>query len=347
MANEKKKKEDIISKFNEFLGTDNVENLSYTDFLIEQFIGVFKALKEDKQKVLEFIDMIPEFYLNFDKYLLKTNEVNREHYNQIRTFLEYAIKIDKPKTLNSCKSYISNVRTKYPLQLITRNLLIIQDHLSKLTNITSKIPLKEYDKKLWITLQELIENNQKQKFLDYFFDWALKYAYIIEAFLKEYLMLVLKIECIANNEDFGKNYTGDETIGKIMMELEGSKNDMNFIAIRNAVFHANFMMEYKINFEQRKIVFKKLKGKPVEISIKEFVQNYFSIVQTVQTEILCITYFLMSLNRPLIKKTITLWTNTLKKFIEAMKAPSDEEIEKFRVVLKESFKSENPVFFQL
>jgi len=347
MADDPKKEEDIISKFNEFLGTDNVENLSYTDFMIEQIVGVFKSLKEEKHKVLEFFDMIPDFYLNFDKYLLKTNEVNREHYNQIRTFLEHALKIDKSKTLDSCKSYILNVRTKYPIQSVTRNLLIIQDHLSKLTDITSKVPLKEYDKKLWTTLRELIEKNQKQKFLDYFFDWALKYAYIIEAFLKEYLMLVLKIECIANNEEFGKNYTGDETIGKIMMELEGSKNDMNFVAIRNSIFHANFTMEYQINFEQRKIVFKKLKGEPVEITIKEFVQNYFGVVQTVQTEILCITYFLMSLNRPMIKKSITSWTDTLKKFIETMKTPTDEEIEKIQIVLKESFKKDNPVYFQL
>lgn len=347
MAEKPQNDQDILTKFNSFIEGESLESMTYTEFLIEQIIGFFKAVREDKSKALEFIDMIPEFYLNFDKYLLKTNEVHKEHYNTIQSFLKKAVKVNKEATLEACKSYTLNVRSKYPLQSITKNLLIIQDHLSKFVDLTVQIPLKDYDMKLWTTLRELVEKNQRKKFLDYFFDWSLKYAYIIEAYLKEYLLLVLKIECIFADKDFDVIYTGKETIGTILNILEGTEHDMKYVAIRNAVFHANFSMEYRVNFEQRKIVFRKLKGVPEVISIREFVENYFGLIQIVQTEMLALTFFIMSLHRSQMKKSITSVTVFMKKFIDTMKPLSDEEINKLRILFKKQFKEQSPVFFHL
>lgn len=347
MAEKPQNDQDILTKFNSFIEGKSLESMTYTDFLIEHMIGFFKSVGENKKKALEFIDMIPDFYLNFDKYLLKTNEVNKEHYNTIRSFLDEAMKVDKEATLEACKSYLINVRSKYPVQSITKNLLIIQEHLSKFVNLTTQTPLKDYEKRLWTTLRKLVEKNQRNKFLDYFFDWNLKYAYIIEAYLKEYLLLVLKIECIFAKKPFDANYTGNETIGTILNILKGTQHDMKYVAIRNAVFHANFSMEYRVNFEQRKIVFRKLKGKPEVISIREFVENYFGLIQIVQTEMMAPTFFIMSLHRSQMKKSITSMTDFMKKFINTMKPLSDEEINKIQILLKKQFKEQSPIFFDL
>ena len=161
MAEKPQNDQDILTKFNSFIEGKSLESMTYTDFLIEHMIGFFKSVGENKKKALEFIDMIPDFYLNFDKYLLKTNEVNKEHYNTIRSFLDEAMKVDKEATLEACKSYLINVRSKYPVQSITKNLLIIQEHLSKFVNLTTQTPLKDYEKRLWTTLRKLVEKNQR------------------------------------------------------------------------------------------------------------------------------------------------------------------------------------------
>ena len=338
---------DIIHKWNSFLERKSIGNLSYNDFMVEQIVGFFKAIGKDKDKALEFIDMMPDFLLNFDTFLLPTDEIHNEHYNNIRSFLEEATKVNKKATLEACKAYGNRVKSKYPIQSVTNNLLIIQDNLSKLVGLTNEIPLKHYSKQLWNTLRELVEKNQRQKFLDYFFDWCLKYAYIIEAYLKEYLLLVLKIECIFANEDFNEKYTGNETIGTILTILEGSEHDMQLVAIRNAVFHANYSMQYRVDFEKRKIIFRKLKGDPVAISIKEFVGNYFGLIQIVQTELLAVNYFLISLNRSKLEKSISTWTNQIKKIFESMKTLTDEEIEIIRTQLKKQYKDQFRVYFDL
>lgn len=145
----------------------------------------------NKDKLMKFLDIIPEFYLNLDKFFIHTEAVNKDHYIDIINILNLATQVDKVKTINICNEYFQSLETKYPFWKITNNLLIFRDFAPNFYRLISSTPINKFSEEITKILFNMIEDNKEEEFYNYFFDWILKYGYLIEAYIKEYRIFQL------------------------------------------------------------------------------------------------------------------------------------------------------------
>ena len=201
-------------------------------------------------------------------------------------------------------------------------------------------PIKEYSDKFSELLYKMIESNQKDQFQLYFYDWALKFGYLIEAYIKEFLISKLKLKCLINNEDFNSIANKNQTIGQLLKTLE---TDNSLAFMRNAIFHTNFILEYHIDFDQRKIIFKDWEGKTKNLDINEFVGIYFKLYQLIQTEILAHSFFFMRINEKHFKLEFKKLLDFIMKVYENIDLPGslslEDDIDHFNAVLKKILKN--------
>ena len=203
-----------------------------------------------------------------------------------------------------------------------------------------KTPINEFEEKFSKILYEMIENNQKDQFQLYFFDWVLKFGYLIEAYIKEFFISQLKLKCLLNNEDFNKIADNNKTIGQLLNTLE---TDKTLAIIRNAIFHTSFIIDYHIDFNKRKIIFKDWKGKTKKLDINEFVGSYFKLFQLIQTEQLAFSFFIIKINEEQLKLQLQKQIDSILKELENFDIPeslsSDDNLDKFTEELKKILKN--------
>ncbi len=100
------KGEDLPEEF-KFLFKDLIEISESKDLNKISFVDLFTHLAisglemiRNKDKLMKFLDIIPEFYLNLDKFFIHTEAVNKDHYIDIINILNLATQVDKVKTIN-------------------------------------------------------------------------------------------------------------------------------------------------------------------------------------------------------------------------------------------------------
>ncbi len=173
----------------------------------------------------------------------------------------------------------------------------------------------------------------------YFFDWVLKFGYLIEAYLKECLIFQLRINCILHNFNYNKILGKRKTIGRILRKLKGDKTIAHY---RNSIFHADFLLDYKVNFDERKVVFKGESGRKRELKINKFVSTFFSCYQVVYTYLLAIPYFFLKVNKDQIIQNLKHTAEKMKAQLESYNfeknAVSDEEKENIKQQLAKELK---------
>lgn len=134
--------------------------------------------------------------------------------------------------------------------------------------------------------ETMLENRNETLFRHYFFDWVLKFGYLLEGYIKEILIVYLNSICICKNDNLNTyNLVMNElkrrhfTLGAVLTELTkfDSEAPKELAYLRNAIFHTSFMLNYEINFQKRNITFiytEKGVEKEKNMTIGEFI-NYF------------------------------------------------------------------------
>jgi len=336
------KEEDLLEEFEEefeLIFKDLIEISELKDLNKISFVDLFTHLAifglemiRNKEKLMKFLDMIPEFYLNLDKFFIHTEAVNKDHYIDIINILNFATQVDKAKTINICNEYFQSLENKYPFWKITNNLLIFRDFAPNFYRLISSTPLNKFSEEFTKILFKMIEDNEEEEFYNYFFDWILKYGYLIEAYIKEYLIFLLKIRCLLNNEDFNGIAKKNRTVGQLLKTLE---TDESLGTIRNAIFHTTFILDYKIDLDHRKVIFKDLNDKDKEFKIEDFVGIFFKLYQFIQTEQLALLFFMIKINEQQLRLHLSNIADDLKNELEKQEIPekllTKDEIEKINI----------------
>ncbi len=171
--------------------------------------------------------------------------------------------------------YMKRLDNKFPLEGIYQTLLIFNDAKEDIEKLSTTFSYQEFQTKIVELFEHLIINNDEGQFLAYFFDWTVKFGYIIEGYIKEMLCMKLMIKNLLEDKTYEYLFERTPEIGKILTYLG---LDKTISKIRNAIFHSEFFLEYQINWDKRIITFKKGKEK-YELSIKDFVSLFFITTQ--------------------------------------------------------------------
>ena len=340
LPEEFKKEFDLILK--DLIETSELKDLNKISFedLFTHFRIFGVEMIRNKDKLKKFLDIIPKFYMNLDKFFIHTEAINKDHYIDIINILNIASQEDKTKTINICREYFQSLETKYPFWKITNNLLIFRDFSPNFYRLISSTPLNKFSEEFTKILFKMIENHQEEEFYNYFFDWILKYGYLIEAYIKEYLIFLLKIRCLLNNEDFNKIFKKNRTVGRLLKIL---KTDESLGMIRNAIFHTTFILDYKVDLDHRKVIFKDLKDRDKEFKIEDFVGIFFKLYQFIQTEQLALSFFMIKIYEKQLKSHLSKILDNLKKELKKQGIPekplTNDEIDKIKMELKKILKN--------
>ncbi len=285
---------DILLKFKD------LEKMSAFDQLITIF-KIFLPIIQDKDKLIIFLETIPDLITNLDELVVKDNQYDDEFYLQIRNILETAFKVDEPNTNNIISSYLQSFETKYPFDRFIYTIQLMRDFMPELIELLKSTPVNELADIFYERLLKMIEENQKEQFDYYFFDWTLKFGYIIEAYYKEFLISFKKLDYLLNGKSFGNIPKKELTVGRLLHYFKASSN---LGIIRNAIFHSDFTIDYQLNIDKREIIFKDWK-KEEKFDIKTFFNTFFRVFQVVSTARLAFLFALIKKYKNQIKQAFT------------------------------------------
>lgn len=335
---------DLEEFLNRFLGNNqepflqSLESKSFFEALPDIYKNIAKSL-QDSNRIKYLIDFLHIFLENYDKIILQSGICNLNLFTKVKNTLKVVSEKSESKCKEICSSYINTYRTKYPVPALTINLLLFQKNYDQFLKLLTTKPLNKLGDYFESFLLKLIEENQEEQFHSYFFDWILKFGYLIEAHIKEVLITQLKFAYFLKKEDFKKIPKKELTIGPLINKLKGNPTISLF---RNSIFHTSFLIDYKVNLEERKLIFKDWKGRKKELSIKEFIGNYFKLIQMVQTYLLSISSFYFNIYKDKIIEGVTkAFTQDLVSGEDPKSSlVTDEEVNNRISKLKDEFKKE-------
>lgn len=286
---------DILNKFKD------LEKMSFLDQLITIFKLILPII-QDKDKLIIFLETIPDLITNLDELALMDKQYDSELYLQIRNTLETAFKTDESKTNNIIKAYLQSFETKYPFDRFIYTIQLMHDFIPELIELLKSTPVNELADIFYKRLFKMIEENQKEQFDYYFFDWTLKFGYLIEAYYKEFLITFKKLDYFLNGKSFGNMPKVELTVGRLLNYFKASSN---LGIIRNAIFHSDFTIDYQLKIEEREIIFKDRKNREEKFDIETFSGTFFEVFQVINTSRLAFSFFLIKKNKNHIKQVFT------------------------------------------
>lgn len=247
---------------------------SYIDMIFENIKGTAKLL-QDKEKLVAFIEYaIPMFINNIDKLLTKVDIVDNDLLAEFQELLSKCYTKNRDLCWEISKSYLKEYKTKYPIDKLTWTLLIYQNNRKSIYQFFETTPFTDIEEKLESFFLKLIDENKEEEFKLYFFDWVLKFGYLIEGYIKEILITQLKFHCLLMGQDFEQIHKRFLTVGRLV-RFFGADRILSFY--RNAIFHSNFLVNYELNLNERKVIFKGLYGRAKECTIKGFFNKIFQV----------------------------------------------------------------------
>jgi len=258
-----KKMDDLSEKYG--LNVD-LHNETWDSFYLKtgKILPELLKNKDDKKTLLNFATYMDE---NFEEFFLNPYDFDINFYSEIKSKIESAYEENSEITDTILIFSHIKLSEKYNYNRVIQSILIYRDIQEDIKEILHNMPLKGYSKdieKIMIKLQEYIEGSKEKEFKMYFFDYILKFGYLVEAYLKEIFIFYLKLCSII---DGTKDPSYEEiinlesrnllTIGSVFHYLDNfdSETDNEITKLRNSIFHSSFMIDYKMNFEERKIIF--------------------------------------------------------------------------------------------
>ena len=248
-----------------------IKNASYTDFIAIVMVWANNYSKKYEKRYYNLAKIIlleieppilnPNAYKKYEEEFIKAANYNLKEFNEI--------------TIH----YLKKINNKFPFDKIINSLLIMMVMTKDFVNSPKNVNYFEFQKKVLESFLYKIIEQDKERFDIYFFDWNLKFGYLIEGYFKEMLCMRLMVRNILTEEDNSNLFRNTPWIGNILQELG---EDMDQRKIRNAIFHSDFFLEYEVNWEERLITFKNFDEK-IELSTKEFLTLFFETIQQVFT----------------------------------------------------------------
>ncbi len=335
-------KENIFSKdFLEKILLNPDKNI-YSQFRDKSYIDVFFGDIEEQVEFLKDKEKLREVYKifieNLDRMIIKSGLVDVDILHQLNSVIKSCFEIDPAKFNEIVKSFISHIQPKYPWYNLTFNLLFVRDNYPDFYILFKETPLSELREQIIATIYKLIEEGQESQFHDYFFDWVLKFGYLIEAYIKEILIFHLRLRYLLEDLDFTKVKEEKLTVGRLIKRTEADKTIALF---RNSIFHTSFLVHYNINLDDKKIIFRDLYNKKKVLSIEEFVISYFRLIQVIWTYTCSIIYYPYFIQKEKIIAFLTENIETfLQRFVELDKGEFVKRIKEIKETLDKKYNNQ-------
>jgi len=272
--------------------------------LIIKFIELTIKVLFDKEDLKVLVELIEYINSNTEKIFLDSNTIDKEVYKLMKNVINNAISINREKIKDALSSYLKSVSTKESTDTIIQTVLLNRDWYYGVLPLSKKRSIIDLIQVATDLFETMLENRNEMLFRYYFFDWVLKLGYLLEAYIKEILIVYLKSICVCKN-DLLKRYNQvmrhlerrHFTLGAVLTEL--ITLDKNFIKdkgwanLRNSIFHTSFELNYEINFQDRNITFiynEKGVDKGKIITIVEFIDHFYYLTK------ICTTFNVVLLN---------------------------------------------------
>lgn len=312
------------------------EGKSYIDFLFENIKSITQSFK-DKDQLIEFVkQLIPFYFQHYDKLLINNPLVDKELFEQIQILFEKANQINPTGFIEITSPYLEDFETKYPIEQFSWTLLLYQKNYEAIFEIFKSTSILETAEKFESFLYDLVEKHQENQFKLYFFDWVLKFGYLIEGYIKPILLCQVKLNYLLSGKKFKRRYS---TIGWLLRNL-GEDRILSFY--RNAIFHSTFLLDYKVHLDEKKVIFFGKYSRNKEVSTRKFIEGFFTLIQVVHTFLISLFVFLYYLNKD---KILTEVLKNLEMFLSAIEEVdftyeqlSELDIEEFLKDLKEAMR---------
>lgn len=264
---------------------------------------IIKSLsrKEDRKIIVELMEFANS---NIEKIFLDTNSIDKEVYKLFKNTINKAISINREKIKEILSLYLRSISNKESTDTIIQTILLNRDWYYGVLPLYKKKSITDLIQVANELFETILENRNETLFKHYFFDWVLKFGYLLEAYIKEILIVYLKSICVCKNDNLAtynqvmiKLKKRHFTIGAVLKELitldKNFVKDKEWANLRNAIFHTNFELNYVINFQDRNIrfIFNEHKVDKVKIlTIVEFINHFYYLTK------LCNTFNVVLLN---------------------------------------------------
>ncbi len=288
---------DLKKKFEVFLKDidfnkieEDFENTNAIEAITNFFNKIsimFQRMFQSKEGLIALFEAFKHIILNFEEDLIESNIVDKETFQDVKNYVIDALAKDPLKVKEIYIDYKSALHAKYPIEKLTGSLLFYHDFLPDLIELAQKNTLNDYFDKVEKLFMDKLEKCGENDFDRYIFDWLLKFGYLIEGYLVDILRAELKLYYILNGKSFNNKNIKKMKFSKLLEELD---EDHTFSRYRNAIFHPNFIIEYKVNPEERKIIFPSLKADKKELLINNLVNYFFNLIKIVKSYSLAFTY---------------------------------------------------------
>lgn len=282
----KKKFDDIFSNVDFEQIEENFENKNVMEAWINFFNELF-VIFQSKEGLITSFEAFKYGILNFEENLIETEIVDKDIFQDVKDGVIKAFAKDPPKVKEIYLEYKNSLKLKYPIEKLPESLLFYQDFLPELFELALNTTLNDYTENVNKLFMKKLDECNEEDFMRYIFDWLLKFGYLIESYLLDILRAELKLHYILNGIKYTNKEIKRKTFFLLLIEL---KEDHTFRKYRNAIFHPDFIIEYQVDPEERKIIFPSLEEDNKELSIKKLVSYFFSLIQVVQSYRFAFTY---------------------------------------------------------
>ena len=265
--------------------------------MIEIMIRFFLDVLRDDKDANVIFDLLKYIYDNYQELAFNAQVADRNFYEEMKAKFEEAKEINDNIVVEIIESYLETMTNKVSLDILYNSILILRALLPNLLDSAISEPLEDFFEKTKNKFIELLEINKESEFKSYFLDWVLKFGYLIEGYIKEILIVYLKLCALCKDntlEEYNRILKKEKkhilSLGAVLYELEKFETNIEktLAKIRNSIFHTSFILDYKINVQERKIEFQD-RNKKISIDIEEFINLFYYLEKIYKTFSILIT----------------------------------------------------------
>lgn len=257
--------------------------------MIENMIKFFLSALRDDNDASVIFNLIKYSSDYYHEMAFNAQFADKKFYKELKVKFEEAKKVNENIVVEIIEGYLETIINKVSLDNLKNSILIYRVLFTDLLDSAISEPLENFFEKIKNKFIELLETNKESEFKSYFFDWVLKFGYLIEGYIKEILIVYLKLCALCKdntlneyNRILKRERKHELSIGAVLYELKKLESEIEntLVNIRNSIFHTSFILDYKINVQERKLEFQDRNKEKISINIEEFI-NFFYYLEKI------------------------------------------------------------------
>ncbi len=275
--------ENIIDSWRKTLGDPDLQKIFlnyWSNFMNsknnrEQINAIIRCFKDNNIQ-----DSINKFIFNLvnsvEKIIFKSGEIDINLYNELVGYILKSREKNSVISSNILEEYSRVSKDLFEIEKIINSFLVVREIFVKHnddSNSFSILLFKMHFEEFKTSLKEY----DKRNFEIFIFDLLIKLSFIIESHVKNVLRLILKLDNLLQGKEFDVD---SYTLGKLFWIL---RQNPVFQEYRNSIFHSNFKIEYKPDFNKTKVLFKNYNYETVEWTIDDVFENFLKIILLIKT----------------------------------------------------------------